>query len=281
MNPPLIVSYGAGVNSTAVLVGFVERGIVPYAILFADTGAEKPDTYAYLDVVDAYLQAHNMPTITRLRYRPTRGKGERVWESLEEECLERKQLPSLAYGWHKCSEKWKVRPQQYWLAADERLQEFIAGGGKVHKAIGFRVGEERRRKDHIQDPGTVKVFPLQEWRWEQEDCVAAIQRAGLPVPPKSACYFCPASTAADVIDLLHKHPRLLHKALSIEDGARDAGNLQTVEGLGRHWTWRQVIEYEQRKLWLFSDEEMAGELCKRFRDPMDEPCGCYDGDSDD
>lgn len=280
MNPPLIVSYGAGVNSTAVLVGCVERRIVPYAILFADTGAEKPDTYAYLDTIDAYLQAHNMPTITRLRYRPSRGRGERIWESLEEECLERAQLPSLAYGWHKCSEKWKVRPQMRWLAAEDRLQDFIAGGGLVHKAIGFRLGEERRKKEHIQDPGTVKVFPLLDWRWEQEDCIAAIQRAGLPVPPKSSCFFCPASTAVDVADLGRRYPELAARAVAIEDGARAAGNLQTVEGLGRHWTWRAVLEYEQRKQWLFAPEDDA-QLCRTFRDPMESPCGCYDGGDDD
>jgi len=38
----MVVSYGGGVNSTAVLVGMVERGIRPDAILFADTGGEHP-----------------------------------------------------------------------------------------------------------------------------------------------------------------------------------------------------------------------------------------------
>ena len=44
---PLIVSYGMGVDSTALLVGFAERGIRPDMVLFADVGAEKPETYDY------------------------------------------------------------------------------------------------------------------------------------------------------------------------------------------------------------------------------------------
>lgn len=37
---PLVVSYGAGVDSTALLVEFVRRQIRPDYILFADTGGE-------------------------------------------------------------------------------------------------------------------------------------------------------------------------------------------------------------------------------------------------
>jgi hypothetical protein len=37
---PLVVAYGLGVDSTAMLVEFVHRGIRPDRILFADTGGE-------------------------------------------------------------------------------------------------------------------------------------------------------------------------------------------------------------------------------------------------
>ncbi len=40
---PLVVAYGLGVNSTAMLVEFV-----PHLILFTDTGGEKPETYQYM-----------------------------------------------------------------------------------------------------------------------------------------------------------------------------------------------------------------------------------------
>ena len=42
---PLVVAYGLGVDSTAMLVEFAHRGIRPDLILFADTGGEKPETY--------------------------------------------------------------------------------------------------------------------------------------------------------------------------------------------------------------------------------------------
>ena len=48
---PLVVAYGLGVDSTAMLIEFADRAIRPDLILFADTGGEKPETYQYLAVL--------------------------------------------------------------------------------------------------------------------------------------------------------------------------------------------------------------------------------------
>lgn len=267
MTTPLVVSYGGGINSTAMLVGMVERGIRPDAILFADTGGEHPHTYEFIGAVNAYCEANGLPSISILKYKPTR-PGSVAWNSLEQECVERGQLPSLAYGFHKCAAKWKATPQEKWLAAWDVGQATVAAGQLIRKAIGFHRDEAHRRKDHIQDPGTVKVYPLLEWGWAQRDCLAAVERAGLPTPRKSSCFFCPASTKHQVRALAREQPALFQRALAIEDSARTAGNLQTVVGLGRHWTWRSVAEADACQLDM-------------FRDTQETPCGCYDGDDDD
>ena len=57
---PLAVAYGAGIDSTALLVGFADRGIRPAYILFADTGGEKAETLAFLPVMEAYLNIQRM-----------------------------------------------------------------------------------------------------------------------------------------------------------------------------------------------------------------------------
>ena len=45
---PLVVSFGGGVDSTAMLIEMKNRGIRPDVILFADTGAERPGTYIHI-----------------------------------------------------------------------------------------------------------------------------------------------------------------------------------------------------------------------------------------
>ena len=45
-----IVSYGAGTNSTALLIEMLNRGIPCDLITFADMGGERPETYKYLEM---------------------------------------------------------------------------------------------------------------------------------------------------------------------------------------------------------------------------------------
>ena len=50
---PIVVAHGAGVDSTAMLMGLRDRRVRLDLILFADTGSEKPETTAYLPVIQA------------------------------------------------------------------------------------------------------------------------------------------------------------------------------------------------------------------------------------
>jgi hypothetical protein len=100
---PLVVAYGLGVNSTAMLVEFANRGITPDLILFADTGGEKPETYAYLPIIQRYLKEVDLPEVVTVRYEPKWA----VYHTLEGQCLHTGTLPSLAYGGKSCSLKYK------------------------------------------------------------------------------------------------------------------------------------------------------------------------------
>ncbi len=53
---PLVFAFGGGADGTAALITMHEMGIRPDLIQFADTGnrdAEKPETYAHVDYMDA------------------------------------------------------------------------------------------------------------------------------------------------------------------------------------------------------------------------------------
>jgi hypothetical protein len=241
---PLIVSFGAGVNSTALVCGLVERDIVPDAILFADTGGERPETYAHLRAFDDWLRTHGMPTITVLK------KGGRP-ETLEENCLRMKMLPSLAYGFKGCSHKYKIEPQEIW--ANQTYREHFKGGGRVKKAIGYGA-EETRRATIESDAKYDYWYPLISWDLDRDDCLALIERAGAPLPGKSACFFCPGSKLSDIRALRSEHPALFARALAMEANAE----LKTVKGLGRRFAWRDVDQTPR-----------ATEI--------DMPCACHEG----
>mgnify|MGYP001615844813 CR=1 FL=1 len=108
---PAVVSFGGGVNSTAVLIGMHERGERPDAILFADTKGEMPDTYRHVEAVQEWCVKHNFPEINVVTY------YESAHASLEEECHNNETLPSKAFGFSGCSVKWKRQPMDRFLAS--------------------------------------------------------------------------------------------------------------------------------------------------------------------
>lgn len=249
----VIVTYGGGTNSPAVLIGMIARKEPsPYAILFADTAAEKPHTYQYLEMFSNWIQQFGYPAITVLK-RNTSVVGE---ETLYENCMRRKCLPSVAYGWKTCSQKYKVQPQDRWASRDSKIKSEWKAGRKITKIIGFDFGEPHRARFGETEKYVLR-YPLIEWQWDRRKCEEVIQKVGLPLPGKSSCFFCPHSRKEEIIDLANRYPDLYQKAIDLEANA--ALGLKKVKGLGRRFAWRDV---------------RTG-ACPV--DPHDEiPCGCYD-----
>jgi hypothetical protein len=210
MKDPLMVCYGIGQDSTGVLIGMHARGERPDLILFADVGDERPATYAYLRVINAWLEFVGFPQVTVVRYVPRRFKWWPPYFTLFENCMTNITLPSLAYGGHSCSSKWKIEAQNDYLRTWAPAQEAWARGGKVTKYIGFEDSPHELRRTKrcstfaVQDEDESKFalrFPLQEWHWDRARCVAEIAATGMPVPPKSSCHFCPAMKPWEVDEL--------------------------------------------------------------------------------
>ena len=66
------------------------------------------------------------------------------------------------------------------------------------------------------------------------------------MPSKSACFFCPSSRPKEIIDLYEKHPDLIQRALKIEQNAE----LTTIKGLGRNYSWSDVIRMHESQMTL-------------------------------
>lgn len=235
-----VIAYGAGTNSTAMLVGLHERGESADLILFADTGGERPETYRHLQIVSDWCKSVGFPEIVTVKD-PSR--------TLEEDCLIRKQLPSIVFGFKSCSLRYKKQPQ------DSYIKKNVIG--EYTRLIGIDAGEQYRAKEF---DGT--RYPLIEWNWGRDECVSAINRAGLPQPGKSACFFCPSSKAHEIKRLQIENPDLLIRALAIEANAFE--NLTSMKGLGKDWSWTEMIKFNDAQIDLFKNH-------------IEEPCGCYDG----
>lgn len=227
-NRLIALCFGAGVDSTAMLVALRAAGLRPDIITFADTGGEKPPTLTHLDRINELLDTWGWPTVATCRKVPLASTG---YTDLYGNCIANETLPSLAFGMKSCSLKYKADPQDkfikgarsgpsarpphpVWLHAQ-------ATGQNVVKLIGYDCGKaDLRRSRSLANAadGFDYVYPLQLIGWARPDCVSAITMmlGAQMVPIKSACFFCPASKHWELYWLAAHHPEQFEKALTLE-----------------------------------------------------------------
>ena len=257
MNNPVVWSCGMGLNSFAVAVGLIEHGESYDLAMFADTGGERAATYAAMPVLQEYVGRHGLPPIMRV-WKKNEDNSRAI--TLEQDCLTRKALPSIAYGNFKsCSDQYKIRPQQRVIKAWQPAIQAWERGEKVTMLIGFDAEEGHRMLKSYDSEKFHMRYPLVEWNWDREDCRKAVERGGMPIPAKSSCFFCPNMGTDEILDLAKTEPELMARAVTMEANAE----LTTIAGLGRKWKWADVLWMDEHQLKMFSD-------------PPEQSCACID-----
>ena len=194
MSVKTILSFGAGVNSTAILaLGLLKKLPMPDYIVFSDTGAEWPHTYKYMD----YLEKKGIK-ITYL-------EGGKYFMTLIEYCQMKNFIPSRMNRW--CTDYWKITP------VNRFRQSF---GIDTKMIIGIDAGEAHRVESK---PRRYEIFPLVELGIRREECKSIIKKAGLGIPRKSGCYICPYQRKRQWIELKKYHPKLWQVAVDLEKGS--------------------------------------------------------------
>lgn len=215
-----VISYGGGVQSTALLVLAV-RGEIPFhEAVFANVGddTEHPETLRYVrSVIFPWARAHGFP-LHEVR-RTIRGQS----VSLYRFTVERERafvLPvwfahSRAHGQRNCTVDWKIQPIARWLRARGATPE-----NPALVALGISVDEWHRARTDSGIPWERLAYPLLDLRLTRSDCARIVQEAGLPVPPKSACWFCPFQSDARWRVLRQQHPHLWRRAVELDEHIR-------------------------------------------------------------
>jgi hypothetical protein len=297
---PIVVSFGAGVDSTAILVGLHHRSIRPDLIVFSDTGAERPDIYAHIEKVNKWLASVGFPLVQRVTEMQ---EGKEF--TLENHLIKYNDMPSLVYGFKSCSVAYKIKPVNRFIKAqgiDRHIHVIGYGVGEIDRAIkaveSSKKIMDKKKKQSTKDKMRRLWFPLIDWKLNRDECKALSSKVGF-CTSKSSCYFCPSTSKSGVIKLQKTYPELYEKAIEIEAkamkqnkerykndvyGAIEAfgkewftiskevfesrgvryPSKQSVYGLGRNWNWKDVVDSASPEL-PFMDEF-----------GVDMGCGCTD-----
>lgn len=255
-----ILSLGGGTQSCALAL-MSAAGQLPRldAVVFADTQGELPETYRYLDylggrLTDAGIPLHivtagsleralladeptsNNPTPPVHVRNPDGTKGRigqyRCSYDYKRRQVERK-VKELCGG----RGAWKRSTVEQWIgfSADEE--------GRCKQAEGCRCGHPRvtrprgsREMVRVHtadgcsrcdcagfDPWQVNRWPLIEMGMKRADTIRWFTDNGHPVPPRSACWFCPNSSNERWRDLQDRHPDLWQRACVLDETNRNGG----------------------------------------------------------
>jgi len=205
-----ILSYGAGVNSTAIIALALLKEIpMPDYIIFSDTGAEWPHTYKYLN----YIESKGIKIIYLV--------GGTKYMNLLEFCQMRNLIPSRMNRW--CSDHWKIRPIEYLIRV---IREEI---GECKHYLGFDAGESHRAENKLSRSRN-HDFPLIEFGLNRQGCKNIIRKAGLGIPHKSGCFICPYQNKAQWIKLKKEQPELWKIAVNLEKEQIKTNPLFTYRG---------------------------------------------------
>lgn len=187
-----ILSFGGGLQTTALAILLAERKFQVDAVVFSDTGAEKPETYYYIEgFIKPLLSSVGVEFITTKHHS----------ETLYEYCWRVQNVPSIKWRW--CTDRWKVRPIQ-------KLSK------KAVQLIGFSLDEKHRADKQFERVKVERTFPLIEMGITAADCRDIISNYGWPRPLKSSCFFCCYQRLSDWQWLKTNHRDLFDQALKLE-----------------------------------------------------------------
>lgn len=220
-----VYSTGNGVQSTAMLA-LVATGDLPKApFVFANVGAdsEHPATLAYLEQhARPFAEANQIELVTVERV-PRRGRFagevETLWSRLMHPDSRSLPIPvrmsNGAPGTRSCTADFKIRPIGQWM----RETLGATAEDPAYVALGISVDEIERAVPGVDPRASYqhRVYPLLDLGLRRSDCRGVIEAAGLPVPPKSACFFCPFHDAEAWARLHRETPQLFDRACHLEE----------------------------------------------------------------
>lgn len=213
-----IFSNGGGVQSTAALV-LSARGEIDFPLhVFSDVGhdSENPATLDYLrNVAMPYAERHGIEfVITQRRLRD--GTPETLMGRLTKEGSRSLPIPvrmsNGAPGRRSCTADFKIKVLSKF--AKER------GASRAEPAIvglGISLDEFMRMRTDSGEAYQKLEYPLIDLRLTRDQCSAIIAREGLPVPPKSSCFFCPFHRPSVWARMRTEEPELFEQSAALED----------------------------------------------------------------
>lgn len=193
---PEYISLGAGVQSStlALMAAKGEVGPMPAGAIFADTQAEPPSIYEWLNWLEKQLPfpvyrvtAGSLTTHSLTKF--TNKKTGKHYACNMIPAFVKHPDGTKGIAGRSCTYDHKIVPilkKVRELASIKRGQKTVG----VVQWIGISLDEVHRMKPS-RDAWAQNRWPLIEKEMTRHDCLRWMEKNGFPTPPRSACIYCP------------------------------------------------------------------------------------------
>ena len=250
-----VLGLSGGKDSSALAI-FMRTKVPEMEYFFTDTGAELPETYEYLDKLEAYLGK----PIARLN-------AKRTFDHLLKTQYN-DFLPSPNTRW--CTRELKIRPFEDFVGEDE-----------VISYVGIRADEDRGGYVSTK-PNITAVFPFKEAGVDYAGVKRILDDSGLGIPAyyewrsRSGCFFCFFQRKSEWIGLKERHPQLFEEAKKYEKFDPETGTRYTWsqgESLDELASRGEAIKYAaNQRLKSISVVSWQDKLAEVTDEEIDESC---------
>jgi hypothetical protein len=145
-------------------------------------------------------------------------------------------MSSSASGRRSCTLEYKIKVVDRWLRANDAKKHGAVVG------LGISLDEWHRMRKDSGHPWKTLEYPLIDLVLTRQHCVNIIAGTGLPIPPKSSCWFCPFHSLQTWQEMRQEEPEQFKKACKLEALLNERR-----EALGRDKVWftRKLIPLAQ------------------------------------
>lgn len=235
-----ILSLGAGVQSStmALMAAHGEITPMPSAAIFADTQAEPPSVYRWLDWLEKQLPfpVHRVTagdlSADVLLPRVTADGRRYCRTSLPFFTVDNNTGERGMVRMRSCTKDFKIRPiekevrrligpktiREWWKQnrmAEANENGYVRPETLATQWIGISLDEIGRAK-HVRMIFVDTRWPLLEQRMTRRKCLEWMKSNGYPTPPRSACIFCPFHSNEEWRRLRDEEPVQFEKAVQFE-----------------------------------------------------------------
>jgi hypothetical protein len=211
-------SFGGGWQSMTALVLAAQGRIDFTTFLFANVGedSENPATLRYVEKYAVPFAAAHGLTLIQLDRIIGGGRQETIRQRIMTSNGSRQTIPVFLTngkpGKRNCTYDFKILVTGAWMKAHGATPDHPAT-----VAMGISLDEIGRANPNKAMPYERLVYPLLDLRIRRADCPRIIRSAGLPVPPKSSCDFCPMRKIPEWQAMREQEPHRFERACEVED----------------------------------------------------------------